>query len=116
LNGGGSIRAARRSRLTREFAGEKRTRARRDSIDRESDRDARDRCTVRHGIRSREEKWVTRDKRRRRTRMNWKNKLRRLKEDADNDDGNGEENDDDDDEDDDYDDYEGVLNGGFAEF
>ncbi|XP_011701966.1 PREDICTED: prostatic spermine-binding protein-like [Wasmannia auropunctata] len=54
--------------------------------------------------------------------MNWRNGLRRLKEDAD--DGNGGGNDDDDDDNnnegnddknddyDDYDDYEGVLNGG----
>lgn len=43
-----------------------------------------------------------------RRRMNWKNRLRRAKEDADDDD-------EDDDENDDYDDYEGVLNGGVAE-
>ncbi|XP_024888916.1 ATPase family AAA domain-containing protein 2-like [Temnothorax curvispinosus] len=53
--------------------------------------------------------------------MNWKNRLRRVEEDADEDDEDGEENDDDDDDDDnddddDYDDYEGVLNGGLAEF
>ncbi|KYN14327.1 hypothetical protein ALC57_13494 [Trachymyrmex cornetzi] len=46
--------------------------------------------------------------------MNWKNRLRRVEEDAD-DDGNGEENDDDDDEDDDYN-SEGVLKAGLAEF
>lgn len=46
--------------------------------------------------------------------MNWKNRLRRVEED-DND-GDDEENDDDDGEDDDRDDYEGVLNGGPAEF
>lgn len=46
--------------------------------------------------------------------MNWKNRLRRVEEDAD-DDGNGEENDDDDDEDDNYN-CEGVLNAGLAEF
>lgn len=47
--------------------------------------------------------------------MNWKNRLRRVKENADDDDGDGEENDDDD-EDDDRDDYVGVLNGGLVEF
>ncbi|XP_018046880.1 PREDICTED: PH domain-containing protein YHR131C-like [Atta colombica] len=55
--------------------------------------------------------------------MNWKNRLRRVEEDADVD-GNGEENDDDDDDDDgdddddEDDDYncEGVLNAGLAEF
>ncbi|KAL6443723.1 hypothetical protein ACFW04_001662 [Cataglyphis niger] len=45
--------------------------------------------------------------------MNWKNRLRRAKEDADDDDE--DEDDDDDDENDDYGDYEGVLNGGVAE-
>lgn len=43
-----------------------------------------------------------------RRRMNWKNRLRRAKEDADDDDENDDENDD-------YGDYEGVLNGGIAE-
>lgn len=72
---------------------------------------------MRRGNRSRGEKWVTREKRRRgtRRRMNWKNRLRRVKENADDDDGDGEENDDDD-EDDDRDDYVGVLNGGLVEF
>ncbi|XP_039306714.1 uncharacterized protein LOC120358076 [Solenopsis invicta] len=48
--------------------------------------------------------------------MNWKNRLRRVKEDADDDDGDGEENDDDEEDDDYYDGYDGVLNSGLAEF
>lgn len=82
----------------------------RDSIDRESDRDVRDRCTVRRKSQLRGKVGDARreDARRlgKRRRMNWKNRLRRVEEDVDNDEDDGE----DDNEDDDYGDYEGILN------